>query len=88
MAICKYCGLDMLVALSCIRVPIIFGGTVYEPSRYHFAEESGRCHDCGIAHGNYHHPGCDVERCPVCGGQLISCCCEESFEVKDPDWKV
>lgn len=35
---------------------------------YHFDEPSGRCHDCGITHGGYHHPGCDVERCPRCEG--------------------
>lgn len=28
-------------------------------------------------HGTYHHPGCDVERCPLrCGHQLITCNCE------------
>lgn len=25
-----------------------------------------KCHDCGASVGNLHHPGCDMERCPVC----------------------
>ena len=36
-----------------------------------------RCTDCGAMVGHYHHPGCDVERCPVCGEQLISCGCQD-----------
>ncbi len=33
------------------------------------------CHDCRVVKGQYHVPGCDVERCPVCGGQVIGCDC-------------
>lgn len=38
-----------------------------------------RCHDCNILNkkGNLHHFGCDIERCPRCKGQLISCGCLE-----------
>jgi hypothetical protein len=34
------------------------------------------CNDCGVAVDEYHQDGCDVERCPVCGGQYISCDCD------------
>lgn len=31
------------------------------------------CGDCGARPGSLHEPGCDVERCPRCGNQLIAC---------------
>ena len=34
-----------------------------------------RCGDCGVERGGYHHPGCDVEECPLCRTQLLSCDC-------------
>lgn len=34
-----------------------------------------KCHDCGCREGELHAPGCDMECCPFCGGQLISCNC-------------
>lgn len=33
------------------------------------------CHDCGVTEGQIHEFGCDMECCPFCGHQLISCNC-------------
>lgn len=51
-----------------LRIPYIDG------------DDNVRCHDCGAKKGDYHVPGCDVERCPKCGGQAISCACWEGVE--------
>lgn len=33
------------------------------------------CHDCDVQEGKIHKRGCDMERCPFCGDQLITCTC-------------
>ncbi len=35
------------------------------------------CHDCAVLKGQLHVLGCDVERCPLCGGQVITCDCPD-----------
>lgn len=43
------------------------------------------CHDCGAEEGQLHKFGCDMERCPFCSKQLISCgCCYEILGLRDP----
>jgi len=33
------------------------------------------CRSCGVRWGQIHVPGCSVEICPLCAGQLLSCDC-------------
>ncbi len=65
--ICEFCGKNMSKSRSCLRVPYM--GLDPIPC----TEE--KCHDCNVTKGNFHHRGCDMERCPKCKGQLISCGC-------------
>ena len=39
------------------------------------------CGDCGVARGELHLDGCDIERCPCCRGQYLGCGCD----VEDDD---
>jgi hypothetical protein len=36
------------------------------------------CHDCGALTGQLHHMGCDMEQCPFCLDQRLSCACERA----------
>jgi hypothetical protein len=47
--------------------PHMLGNTAYAKSP---------CHDCAVVKGEFHVPDCDVEECPRCGGQMITCGCE------------
>jgi hypothetical protein len=55
---------------------IKLGGKWYKRNTSYF-DVNKNCHDCDIANkrGNIHHIGCDMEKCPKCRGQLLSCGC-------------
>ena len=44
-----------------------------------------RCADCDVEVGEFHLPGCDIEVCPKCGGQAISCGCSSAEDDEDED---
>lgn len=43
------------------------------------------CHDCAVKEGQLHVIGCDVEVCPKCKGQVISCDCGSDEEEDDEE---
>lgn len=81
-ATCDECKREMTVGGGCTATHlgttskgpwsqrVVFGS---EPDDWGI--ERGHCHDCNAGVGQPHHFGCDVERCPRCGMQLISCEC-------------
>lgn len=56
---------------------------VGDPGDWYENEPNGVCGDCGERYGEQHMPQCDVERCPACGGQMLSCDCGPVFDVDE-----
>ena len=68
-------------------------GELYRPIFYgeeedcwgDYEDEENTCGDCGCHLGEQHLPNCDIERCPRCGGQMLSCDCGAIYPVSDED---
>ena len=79
--ICTYCKRDITKSDGCDIYPVICHGVEYEQIKvgdendYYENQPGAVCEDCKATYGNYHHPGCDLERCPVCERQLLTCGC-------------
>lgn len=75
-ATCDTCKREMTVGGGCIptHVAKVEGGPY--TARVKVGEGGdwgGPCHDCGAGDGQVHHDGCDAERCPGCGAQMLMC---------------
>jgi len=81
-ATCGWCKREMAKSVeSCDgNLVVTFPDKSTMPSIRYRAEDGRNCHDCNVMEGGHHHPGCDDERCPKCGGQLISCGCLDDAE--------
>ena len=64
--------------------PILFGD---EDEDWVGDEENPTCGDCGVRGGEKHIDMCDIERCPACGLQFISCDCGIKYELEEKDMK-
>ena len=64
-------------------------GKLYNPVKvgddgdWYAGEPNSRCGDCGHKYGEIHMEGCDIERCPACGRQMLSCDCGPVYTVED-----
>ncbi len=67
----------------------LINGKLYNPVKvgdkgdWYEGEPNKTCGDCGHKYGEVHMEGCDIERCPACGRQMLSCDCGPIYTVED-----
>jgi hypothetical protein len=90
MSKCPDCNKEMQdrKVKSCKHNGIVINGKLYRRDTQYY-DVNVRCHDCNILNmkGNLHHFGCDMERCPKCKGQLLSCDCKKEALVRISGYK-
>ena len=87
MALCSWCLQEMMTATSCAVEALHRDGVwivmiPHGKMRGNVATGS-LCSDCGVVPGGWHHPGCDMQRCPLCRRQMTRC--GHRFDEDGPD---
>ena len=92
MAMCEFCRGEMTAGGSCTVEALHVDGRRFELARFGsepgpYGSRAAQCGDCGVVRGGLHHLGCDLQTCPRCGGQLLSCGCRfDEDGPEDDDW--
>lgn len=86
MAVCTWCQREMTEHVSCSIADLHVEGVPIRRLPYR-GRSSPCCGDCGAPRNGFHHPGCDMERCPRCPGsrQAITCGCRYDEDPPDDD---
>jgi hypothetical protein len=71
---CIACHIEMKTGESC-RFNLLKSSKGSHVRRIKYVGDIN-CGDCFIKPGGYHHIGCDMEECPACSRQLLSCDCD------------
>ncbi|MBR4003074.1 MAG: hypothetical protein IKI95_03275 [Clostridia bacterium] len=77
-------NMDKYLIKGKLYTPILYGE---EEDCWGDVEEDDKCGDCGCAVGQQHFENCDIERCPACGLQFISCDCGVKYIISKEDRK-
>lgn len=93
-ATCEDCGQEMAPSQGCKMTHVSKSEEGASVKRIFCGEgpdwgadcPGGVCSDCNAGPGQPHHPGCDVERCPSCGGQMLGCLGEPDEEFGGCGW--
>ena len=91
MSVCEWCNQDMLTADSCTVAVLHRQGQQISMTRYGDERDAPstqyRCGDCGVRRRGWHHLGCDLQECPLCRRQMMSCGCsfdEDAVDLDEP----
>jgi hypothetical protein len=86
MAICTSCQQEMHDKVGCTKTAFQDFDDNQPRQRIPFGTEvnaigknAENCPDCLVPCSALHHPGCDIEQCPRCNGQAVTCGCAVQF---------
>lgn len=77
--VCKLCGGRVGSTVGCRTRTFTFQNKRYQrikvgdPGDQFFGKKNPVCPECYAQEGRWHHWNCSVERCPICGEQLVTC---------------